>query len=259
MNDEHESPKSLDERIKGVEEWVKKRDTIPPSTVSSLAAQFRLSKAEVRVIIDRARLKLGANAEKYVDAHLETVTQALALGQEGGQGAASALAVAQKGAEWAIERIAQGASRVIDQAKATAPTTPQIVIGIAVGGIQVKNTEESAGESNVMITPTEGGTGGEAEAKEGVIMTEAPELEAPIVLDRKTAKPPEPGVVPARVEAKKAKSAKQREIEAKVQKILMAVTIENAQVMMRSIIDLGYEPKFAWEMVKSMLDLEGKV
>lgn len=267
MSDEPELP--LAEKVAGVEAWVEKRNQISDSTLAKLASQFKLTKAEVRVVIDRARLKLGANAERYVEAHMNSVDEALSLGKEGGRNAPAALAVAQKGAEWAIERISQGASRIVDQAKASAPTTPQIVIGIAVGGVQVKNTEEESEKPRVMIT-----SGREQDAKPGEIIEENAELHdslppqgqltlepmtEPVRLAKATLTPLAQPVRGEEPEPHKKKSTAHREIEDKVQKILAAVTETNAQIMTRSIIDLGYEPKFAWELVKATLAMDAKL
>lgn len=249
---------SLKEKIAAVEAWVKKRDTIGESTVVSLAKQFKLSAKEVKVVIDRARYKLAANAEAYVDAHMLSVEMGLEIARDGGKSAAQGLKVAQDGAQWALERIGQGHSRVLDAPKAQGATGPQIVIGIQVGGIQAKNTVDPDvidAESSVIVTPKS-----EAEAKPDVIvtpktLTPSPDLTEPIRLDVKTATP-----LPSKKQKRQTKhEIQQKAIEKKVQAILAAVTKENAQVMLQSIMELGYEAGFAWEMIKAMLVVDEKI
>lgn len=226
---------SINERIAGVEEWVQKRDTVSPATLSSLAARFHLSPKEARVVIDRARLKLAANAERYVQAHMETVEAALEIGTE------SALNVAQKGAEWAMERIGTGNSRVIDSPKVGGGTGgPQIVIGISVGGIKPQAPVIEAGHDEaprVMITSGE--------------VVES--LSIPDV--RSFPKPPQP----KHEKPLTPKAKKRLHNEKKIQKLLSLVTPDTAQLVTRSIIELGTSPAFAWEMVKEMLEVDERV
>lgn len=244
---------TLAQKIAAVEAWVKKRDIVSKETVASLATRFHLSAKEVRVVIDRARYKLAAHAEAYVEAHMLSVELGLEIARDGGKQAAAGLQVAQKGAEWALERIGQGHSRVLDAPKAQGATGPQIVIGIQVGGIQAKNTVEEPAiegqieaESTVIVTPESEDRG------ESPINTPI----EPVRLDLKTATP----IVPAPQSIIKKRVRKltrsQQDVEKKVQAILAAVTPDNAQMMMRSIMDLGYDAAFSWEMVKAMLDLE---
>lgn len=244
---------TLAQRIASVEAWVKKRDTVGDGTVKSLAVQFNLTPKEVRVIIDRARYRLAANAEKYVEAHMETVQLGLEVGREGGRNAPAGLKVAQEGAAWALERIGQGHSRVLDAPKAQGATGPQIVIGIQVGGVRVKNTgeieEPPIEATDVIVTPES-----EEVAKPDVIVTPkkvkaVPEVVEPVRLDVATARP---------IKVKKPVGRAGKKAEAKTQAILSAVTEENAQVMTRSLIDLGHTAAFAWEMVKAMLEVEAK-
>jgi hypothetical protein len=235
------------ERIAAVEEWIKRRDAVPEGTVAGIAREHGLSKREVRTIIDRARYKLAAHAEKYVAAHMESVEQAIVMGIKDGN--ANALGVAQRGAEWALERIGQGNARVLDVSKATGSVGPQIVIGIAVGGVQVKEpVQEEAieAESRVMITASA--------PPPPPILEVVPEPAEPIRLDP----PPIPPVrEPVRRGAQKGKkSATQKTLEAKAQKLLAAVTYDTGPVVTRSLIELGYDPRFAWEMVKEMLALD---
>lgn len=82
----------------------------------------------VREVIRAARRTLALNAEAYAAAHMEAVTAAIADGDP------KALAVAVKASQWALERIADGADRVVDSAK-QAPTQPSLQIGIAIGGV----------------------------------------------------------------------------------------------------------------------------
>lgn len=220
----------IEDRIAAIEQWVQKRDTVSPGVVKGLGERFSLTPKEVRLVIDRARLKLGANAEQYVAAHMESVTAALEIGTEKG------LEVAQRGAEWAMERIGQGASRVTDAPKAGGGSSgPQIIIGIQVGGIHAANTAESEpieSKPNVMITSGE--------------VVETPPVEKhQLALAQKPprAAPPKP-------------TAKTKAMEAKASKLLSAVTQETAPAITRALIEAGYTPTFAWEMVKEMLAVD---
>lgn len=251
---------TLAQRIASVEAWVKKRDTVSEPTVANLARQFNLTAKEVRVIIDRARYKLAANAEAYVEAHMETVQLGLEVGREGGRNAPAGLKVAQDGAAWALERISQGHSRVLDAPKAQGATGPQIVIGIQVGGVRVKNTAEE--EPPI-------------EATDVIITSEPPVQDTPnVTITSKRAKSatrniPEP-IEPVRLDLTTAQPVKtkvserpsyrlEKKNEKKIQAILAAVTEENAQVMTRSLIDLGHSAAFAWELVKAQMEVDSKM
>ena len=74
----------------------------------------------VREAIKAARHALASAAETYVELHM-LATEVAAL-----KGDASP-------AQWALERIAEGADRVVDAPK-SGPSMPSVQIGIALGG-----------------------------------------------------------------------------------------------------------------------------
>lgn len=82
----------------------------------------------VREVIKTAREAFAKRAADYVEAHYQAVELAIADGDP------KALAVATAAAQWAIEKISEGNTRVIDPPK-SGPAAPGLRIGIAVGGV----------------------------------------------------------------------------------------------------------------------------
>jgi hypothetical protein len=94
----------------------------------ALAVTLRRSPAAVKALIEEAREHFAAKAGRYVEIHAQGVEDALKNGTVAG------LDVALKGSQWAIERIAQDGSRIVDKAADT-NTGTKIVIGVQMGGI----------------------------------------------------------------------------------------------------------------------------
>jgi len=100
-----------------------------PAQVNALATALRRSKDAVRSMIEDAKAQFQGNAGRYVEIHKAATEAALV------QGSVAGLEVAQKGAQWALERVSGEGTRVIDKAAAeSGPVGPRVMIGIKVGG-----------------------------------------------------------------------------------------------------------------------------
>lgn len=115
-----------------------KMGTVSPPVIAQKVGVSTSGKT-VRKVIKAARESLARQAERYVEAHGELVEACLANGD------AKSLGVAAKATEWALERIADGETRIIDK-PSTAPNQPSLQIGIAIGGIPQQTAVSEAPE-----------------------------------------------------------------------------------------------------------------
>jgi hypothetical protein len=100
----------------------------------ALAVAFRRSPDTIKGLIDDARATFAAKAGRYVEIHAQATEDALKTGE---------LDTALKGSQWAIERIAQDGSRVVDKTTDQTGGT-KIILGISMGGISPRITEGSS-------------------------------------------------------------------------------------------------------------------
>lgn len=82
----------------------------------------------IKTIIAKAREGFARRADSYAEIHYLATAQALANGD------AKSLAVALRGAEFALERTEEDGARIINK-DSSAPTQPSIQIGIALAGV----------------------------------------------------------------------------------------------------------------------------
>lgn len=102
--------------------------------IDNLAIALRRSPSTIQSIVSQARDRLVSNALAYVDLHKDAADKALAIGD---------LGEARKAAEWAIEHIssrdADGKVESIVERIESESNAPRIQIGIALGGIPIKD------------------------------------------------------------------------------------------------------------------------
>jgi len=110
-----------------IEAWLAEREKIPASTEKALAGELGITRQQVKLLIERARLNLAARAEHYVAAHYESVRLGLAAGDSRG------LRVAAQASQWALERIVEDGKRVVE-APQQGPAGSKVIVGIAIGG-----------------------------------------------------------------------------------------------------------------------------
>lgn len=125
---------------------------VKPSQVTALAKALRRSPAAIKGMIERAQLSFREKAERYVEVHMEATERALRHGSVNG------LEVAQKGAQWALERMSGEGVRVIEpkpgQGEGGA-VGPRVLIGIKVGGIKANDETIDVTATEVPVEVTE--------------------------------------------------------------------------------------------------------
>lgn len=114
------------------------------SQVNGLAKTLRRSREAVRDLIAEVQEGFIEAAPRYVEIHRLATEAALAHGSVGG------LEVAQKGAQWFIEKASIDGKGIIEKAT-SAPTGTRIMIGVRIGG--TKEVVES-----VVLPVVEGST-----------------------------------------------------------------------------------------------------
>lgn len=103
--------------------------SLTPEQFKALCALVARRPDTVERMLERARQQLENDAEFYVQTHRTAVERA-SHGIERGD-----LAAAMKGAQWAMENIGRGKSRIVDPKKAEAAGGgTKIMIGVRVGG-----------------------------------------------------------------------------------------------------------------------------
>lgn len=105
---------------------------VKPSQVTALAKALRRSPAAIKGMIEKAQLSFREKAERYVDIHITATERALENGSIAG------LEVAQKGSQWALERMSGEGVRVIEPKPGQGeggPAGPRVLIGIQLGGL----------------------------------------------------------------------------------------------------------------------------
>lgn len=126
---------------------------LKPSQITGLAKALRRSPAAIQSMIEDAREKFQGNAGRYVDIHIASTEAALKNGSVAG------LEVAQKGAQWAIERASGAGQRVLDPkvgAGESGPTGPRIIVGIRIGSVdQPKGVTEIPIEATATEVPND--------------------------------------------------------------------------------------------------------
>ncbi len=106
-------------------------------SMSDIATKAGVGVGAVSEVIKGARLTLQQRAKFYVEAHAVATIAAAAEGNA-------------KPAQWALERIAEGDDRIIDQPKADAATAPATFnIGFKIGGLPEGATMQKAIEGEV--------------------------------------------------------------------------------------------------------------
>lgn len=105
---------------------------VKPGQVMALAKALRRSPAAIKSMIEKAQESFRSKAQRYVDVHMEATELALAGGTVAG------LEVAQKGAQWALERMSGEGVRLIEPKPGQGeggPAGPRVMIGIQLGGL----------------------------------------------------------------------------------------------------------------------------
>ncbi len=95
--------------------------------VTALAKVLRRSTDDAKKLIEDAKDVLINNTKRYATIHMQATEDALT------EGSAKSLDVATKAAQWALENIAEGATRVVEKA-APAATGTKVMVGIQFGG-----------------------------------------------------------------------------------------------------------------------------
>ena len=125
---------------------------VTPAQVNGLARALRRSKAAIKTLIEDAQESFRENAGFYVDAHRKATESALTHGSIAG------LEVAQKGAQWAIERMSGEGARIIEpKVEGGNQGGPRVMVGIRVGGLDATK-ELSVTSIDVAATPGEAST-----------------------------------------------------------------------------------------------------
>lgn len=118
---------------------------LTPSQVHGLSKALRRSKGVIKNLIEDAQEQFRSNAGRYVDVHMQATEAALSSGSVAG------LEVAQKGAQWAMERLSAEGARIIEpKVEGAAQAGPRVLIGIRVGAIDAAKPAET-----VDVTATE--------------------------------------------------------------------------------------------------------
>lgn len=100
---------------------------VTEALVAPLSKVLRRSKDQTKQIIEDAKEALIDNTKRYVNIHMEATEAALV------EGSPKALDVATKAAQWALENIGEGGTKVVEAAPKGDSGT-RVMIGIKVGG-----------------------------------------------------------------------------------------------------------------------------
>ena len=112
---------------------------LSPKQVRGLAMALRRPKEVIQSLVEDARADFAAQAPDYVKLHRRAVEAGLH------EGTAAGLQVAQKGAQWYLERVGEGQTRVIEKTNTETPGQ-KILIGIQLGGIGTAKAKVVASE-----------------------------------------------------------------------------------------------------------------
>jgi hypothetical protein len=102
---------------------------ITPQQEKALARVFNRPVGTVKKILTDARANLQKDAEFYVNAHRQSVEDALATNQ---------VDVARKGAAWAIERISGEGKRLVDKPDAGPASPVNVMVGVRLGNVTMQ-------------------------------------------------------------------------------------------------------------------------
>ena len=102
--------------------------------ITAIAKVLRRPREVAKTLIEDAKDMLVDNTKRYVTIHMQATEDALA------EGSPKALDVATKAAQWALENISEGATRVVE-ATVKGDTGPRIMVGIRIGGLNDKAPE----------------------------------------------------------------------------------------------------------------------
>lgn len=105
---------------------------ISPAQITALATLTRHTPKTIKGLIEKARDTFLSNAEFYVTAHQKSTEQAFVRGD---------FEVAQKGAQWAMERLSAEGVRIIEKAPASGMSGTRVLVGIRLGGVDPKQLQ----------------------------------------------------------------------------------------------------------------------
>lgn len=123
------------EKLLKVEAWIQGQTELSRAGEYRVARELGLTRPELKALIERAKFNFAAKAERYVEAHAESVEAGLKLGNAAG------LRMAAEASQWAMEHMALDGARVVDPpVKVEDHGGPKILIGVQVGGINQQPT-----------------------------------------------------------------------------------------------------------------------
>jgi hypothetical protein len=130
-------PLSAEKRDEVVAKTIELMDSKTPAEIA-IAVGVSTEARPVREVIKEARSALQRRAAFYVEQHAAATRVASSQGDA-------------KPSQWALERIAEGGDRIVDEPKAAPPAAPpQFNVGFVIGGIPMESRKVTASELPVL-------------------------------------------------------------------------------------------------------------